>query len=52
MWILAEGTVWAEQFMTGKMELVAHGGHPCIIGDSIILGDELPAFRTRSFSFR
>ncbi|GAX80758.1 hypothetical protein CEUSTIGMA_g8193.t1 [Chlamydomonas eustigma] len=48
MWVLMEGEVLALQHLAEPVRLAA----PCLIGDSIILADDIPAFRSRSFTIR
>ena len=46
--MLTEGTVTALQHLAEPIRLTA----PCMIGDSVVLADDLPAFRARSFTIR
>ena len=48
LWVLTDGRVLAMQHMAEPLRLTA----PCLIGDSIILADDMPAFRARSFTIR
>lgn len=52
MWILEKGDVHALQHLSTAFHLVAEPEQPCMIGDSIILADDMPAFRSRSFTIR
>ena len=48
LWVLTEGAVTALQHLAEPIRLTA----PCMIGDSVVLADDLPAFRARSFTIR
>ena len=48
IWIVLEGDLLALQHLARPIRLRA----PCIIGDSIVLGDDIPAFRSRPFTIR
>lgn len=48
LWVLVQGELMAMQHMAEPMKITA----PCLLGDSVILADEIPTFRARCFTLR
>ncbi len=48
MWLGAEGELQALQHQSEPIYL----GTPCLLGESVLLGDEMPSFRLRPYTLR
>lgn len=48
MWVLSSGAVEALQYMAVPIAVAA----PCVIGETVMVGDEMPAARHRCFTVR
>lgn len=52
LWIMVEGEVAALQHLAPPVRLVAEPDKPCIFGDSIVMADDIPSARARTFTIR